>query len=100
MAKDLKVSGRMKVKSLKKDFKETFGAEIRVYKGKKFADDDATLASIRGKDAKGGDISLHGRTLVGNAEKMFKEEMGITIQIADKDGNLADNKISLSQASK
>ena len=106
MAKDLNVSGRMKVKTLKKDFNEIFGVEIKVYKtkttgkGAKVADDNVTLASIRGEGAKGGEISLHGRTKVGNVEKMFKEEMGIGIQILGKDGKMADNSISLTQASK
>ena len=100
MAKEVNVNGRMKVKTLKKDFNDIFSAGIRVYKGQKFADDDATLASIRAKDAKGGDIRIHGRTLVKNVEKMFKEEMGIKIQIENKDGELADNSLSLSQVGK
>ena len=100
MAKELDVGGRMKVKTLKRTFHGTFGVQIRVYKGQKFADDDATLASIRGKDAKGGDIRIHGRTLVKNVEKMFKAQMGIKIQIQDKDGGLADNSLSLSHVGK
>jgi len=100
MAKELKVGGRMKVATLKKDFKEAFGVEIRVYNGKKFADDDATLASIRAKDAKGGDISLVAQTKVGNIEKAFKDQMGITIQVEDKDGSLADNKVTLGSLKK
>jgi hypothetical protein len=31
---ELTVSGRMKVKTLKKDFQEAFGASLRVYNGK------------------------------------------------------------------
>jgi len=100
MAKQVKVSGQMKVATLKKDFKEAFGAGIRIYNGKKFADDNATLASIRAKDAKGGDISIVGQTKVGNVENAFKEEMGITIQIENKDGELADNNVTLGSLSK
>ena len=100
MAKELDVDGRMKVKTLKKNFQEIFGVGIRVYKGKKFADNDATLASIRAESAKGGDISLHGRTLVENVEKMFKDQMGIKIQIENMDGELADNSLSLSKVGK
>ena len=100
MAKQVKVSGQMKVATLKKDFKEAFGAGIRIYNGKKFADDNATLASIRAKDAKGGDISIVGQTKVGNVENAFKEEMGITIQIENKNGELADNNVTLGSLSK
>jgi hypothetical protein len=98
---DLTVDGRMKVKTLKEEFKKSFGVSIRVYSGKKFADDDATLASIRAKDAKkGGSFSIHGRTKVVNVEKSFKEEMGITVQIEDKKGDLADNNLSLAEAAR
>lgn len=106
MAKELNVDGRMKVKTLKKGFNEIFGVEIKVYKtattgkGAKTADVNVTLASVRGEGAKGGQISLHGRTKVGNVEKMFKEQMGIGIQILDKEGKLADNNVSLTQAGK
>ena len=56
---EFNISGRLTVKSLKKQFKEAFGATLRVYKGKQFADDDATLASIRVGDAKGGDMTIY-----------------------------------------
>ena len=42
----------MKVKTLEEQFKAAFGTSLRVYKGKRFADDDATLASIRSEGAK------------------------------------------------
>ena len=100
MAREIKVSGRMKVATLKKDFKEEFGVEIRVYNGKRFADDDATLASIRAEGTKGGDIPLVGQTKVGNVEKAFKEEMGIKIQVEDKTGELADNGVTLGSLAK
>ena len=51
------LNGRTKVKTLKANFKENFGSTLRVYKSVTckgaFADDEATLASIRAKDAKG-----------------------------------------------
>ena len=100
MAKEIKVGGRMKVGTLKRNFQDTFGVDIRVYKGAKFADEDATLASIRSKDAKGGDFSVRGNTKVGNVEKAFKESLGIKIQIENSEGKLASDSITLSAASK
>lgn len=100
MAKELKVAGRMKVSSLKKDFKEAFGVNIRIYNGVKFADDDATLASIRAEGVKAGDIEVVAQTKVGNVEKAFLEKMGIKIQIEDKKGDLADNNVTLGSLSK
>jgi len=98
MAKELKIDGRMKVGTLMKNFKETFGVGIRIYKGKRFADEEVTLSSIRDDDAKGGKVEIHGKTKVGNIEKMFKEQMGITIQVEDKAGKLADDDLTLTKA--
>ena len=96
MAGELKVDGRMKVDTFKDNFKETFGVTIRVYKGPRFADGDVTLSSIRSEDAKGGTISINGKTHVKNVEKMFEDEMGIKVQVENSDGALADNNVSLS----
>jgi hypothetical protein len=97
----LSVSGRQKVKTLKEAFKKEFGVNIRVYNGKKFADDDATLASIRAEGAPAkGDFEVHGKTKVGNVEKQFKEGLGITVQIENTAGELANNDESLAQQRK
>jgi len=97
----LTVSGRQKVKTLKEEFKKEFGVSIRVYHGKKFADDDATLASIRAEGAPGkGDFEVHGRTKVGNVEKQFRETLGIRVQLENAEGGLADDNLSLAQLKK
>ena len=96
MAKDIRVDGRMKVDTFKDNFKETFGVSIRIYKGSRFADGSVTLSSIRAESAKGGKIEINGRTHVKNVEKMFEEEMGIKVQIENKDCELAENNVSLS----
>ena len=94
----LSIDGRKKVKTLREEFKKEFGVSIRVYKGVKFADDDATLASIRKGDApKTGSFEVHGNTKVGNVEKQFLDALGIKVQIEAADGSLADNNLTLSQ---
>ncbi len=99
---EISVSGRMKVSTLRDQFKEAFGATLRVYKGVKFADDDATLASIRSEDApKSGDMTIRGNMLVGNFETKFEETFGIKVQVANADNSaLSDNEISLTKAGK
>ena len=98
---ELTISGRMKVKSLKADFKKAFGSTLRVYNGAKFADDDATLASIRKGDAKGGDVKAHGATKVGNFEKSILQNYGIKIQVASPDDSkLVSDDITLSASGK
>ncbi len=97
----LAVNGRKKVKTLKDEFKKEFGVSIRVYKGPKFADENATLASIRKGDvAKSGDFDVHANTKVGNVEKQFLENLGIKVQIEAADGSLADNNLTLAQLKK
>ena len=98
---DFSISGKMKVKTLKANFKEEYGSTLRVYNGKKFADDDATLASIRKEDAKGGEVKINGKMLVGNFEKKILEEFGIRIQVASPDhSKLADDSVTLTASGK
>ena len=81
---EFKLDGRMKVKTLKEKFKECFGSTLRVYKSASckgaFADDDATLASIRAEGAKGGELVVKGNIKVGNFEKKVAELYGIGVQ--------------------
>ena len=98
---DFNIDGRMKVKTLKKQFKDAFGATLRVYKGNQFADEDATLASIRVGDAKGGELKCAGNLKVGNFENKMKELFGVKVQVANKDDNaLANNDITIAAAGK
>lgn len=93
---DLTISGKMKVKTLKANFKNEFGSTLRVYNGQRFADDDATLASIRKNNAKGGDVKINGKMLVGNFEKKIFEEFGIKVQVATPDDTkLSEDSITL-----
>jgi hypothetical protein len=97
----LNIDGIMRVKTLKDQFKKEFGLTLRVYDGRKFADDDATLASIRKGDSKGGDFSPRKNTLIKNFEEKMIDLFGIRVQVAGKkDDYLCDNNISLSEAEK
>jgi hypothetical protein len=96
---EFSIDGRMKVKTLRKQFKDAFGATLRVYKGNQFADEDATLASIRVGDAKGGELKCAGNLKVGNFENKMKELFGVKVQVANKDDNaLANNDITIAAA--
>lgn len=97
---DFSLNGRTKVKTLKTNFKKNFGGTLRVYKSVSckgsFADDDATLASIRAEGAKGGELIVKGNMLVGNFEKKVVELFGVGVQVANADDTkLADNGITL-----
>jgi hypothetical protein len=95
----LNINGRMKVKTLVSDFKKEFGLTLRVYNGRSFADEGATLASIRKGDAKGGEISPKRNMKVGNLEDKIQELFGIKTQIAGSDDSyLCDNDNTLAKA--
>lgn len=101
---DFSVNGRMLVGTLKKQFKDAFGSSLRVYKGSRFADEDATLASIRDDeeaDTKSGDYAVQGDTLVDDFEKDFFDVFGIKVQVANADDSkLAKNDATLIGAAK
>ena len=99
---DFNISGHMKIKTLKKNFKEQFGSNIRVYNGVKFASDDDTVGKIAKKTVKRGeDVTAHGRTKVANFEEQMSKIYGIKIQVATRDDSeLVGNDISLTQSGK
>ena len=99
---DFSISGNMKIKTLKDNFKDQFGSTIRVYNGVKFASDSDTVGKIAKKSVKRGeDVSANGRTLVGNFEKQMNKNYGIKIQVATRnDSELVANDVSLTQSGK
>lgn len=102
---EFKLDGRMKVKTLKDNFKKNFGSTLRVYKSATcrgaFADDNATLASIRAEGKAGGELTVGGNLKVGNFEKKVAEMYGIGVQVANADNSkLADDNVTLVAAGK
>ena len=91
--KDVAVKGQTKVKTLKKDFKQSFGTEIRIYKsahtgkGARTADDVSTLASIATGGKKITSMTIKKTHTVGDIEAQFGENLGIGIQIMGPGGN-------------
>ena len=83
---EFKINGHMKVKTLKELFFNEFEGTLRVYDGKKLADDEATLASIRSNEgAKGGELSCRASRTVGKFEQEMWDVFGIKVQVATKD---------------
>ena len=100
---DLRIDSRMKVKTLKANFKKAFGATLRVYTTatcKAKADDEATLGQLMG-NAKGGETTFGSNLRVGNFEKKVTEMYGFGVQVANAaDTKLSDNEITLAAAGK
>jgi hypothetical protein len=101
---EFNISGRMLVKTLRNNFKNEFGLDLRVYKGNQFADEEATLASL--SDKKVEDFACRSNMLIGNFETSFKEATGLKVQVAllpDTDqapGALLNNAFTLGEASR
>ena len=96
---ELAISGRMQVKTLKAKFKESFGLTLRVYKGSKFADDSATLASL--SDKKVEEFKANSNMKVGNFEENFNKATGLKVQVASpNDQVLARDSSTLSEIKK
>jgi len=101
---EFSLDGRKTVKGLKEDFKKTFGASLRVYTTpncKAFADEKATLASLRAKGKEGGSLVVKGNRTCGSFEKAIADMYGIGVQVANPtDSALAPDDITLSAAGK
>ena len=83
--KTFAIEGRLRVKTLKDHFKETFGGTLRVYNGNKKADDEATLASVRTGDTVSGQVECTENMTVGEFEQEMSDKFGIKVQVASPD---------------
>lgn len=96
---DFTLDGRVKVRTLKEEFKKNFGATLRVYTNvdcKVLADDEATLASIRAEGYAGGEFSVKGNMKVAGFERRVAELYGIGVQVANADDTaFADDTATL-----
>lgn len=99
---DFTISGQLKIGTLKKRFKESFGSTLRVYKGPRFADDDLTVAQLSGRKVpQGSEVSAHGNTKVAKFEQAVLETYGIKVQVSSPDDSkLVKDDITLSSSGK
>lgn len=82
---EVKVDGRMTVKTFCERFKETFNATLRVYDGRKCAAADATLASLRKEGCTGGEMTCTDEDTVEYFEYFIKNLYGIHVEVATID---------------
>ena len=100
---DFDVKGNMKVKTLQKKFSDSFGCELRVYNGKRFAEKNHTIAKIRDKkiSTTGEEFKIRASWTVYRLEKQFAESFGIKVQVAlPGNGGLAENSQTLGVVSR
>lgn len=106
---EFKVDGNMTVKMLRDSFKETFGASLRVYKGKtsgrgaRPADDRVTLKSLSGKQnlEDGSEFKVSDAVTIGEFEDSFLATFDLAVQVASyDDSRLLDNDMILKPGKK
>lgn len=101
---EFNVSPQKKLKTLSTEFEKAFGVELVFYKGKQIADGALTLKQLNDKTTKDVDtradgIKIKGSMKVGEAEKVFDTNFGVTVQIK-KDGKLVPNDITIGEAAR
>jgi hypothetical protein len=95
----LNINGRMKVKTLRSEFKTEFGLTLRIYDGRSFADEDSTLASIRKGDSKGGEFAPQRNTKIGTFEIKMMNMFGIKVQVSGSDDSyLCNDELTIAGA--
>lgn len=100
------VAPQKKLKTISADFKKAFELTLVFYKGATIADGDLTLAALNKKTTKDVKSTADGLKIkasmkVGDAEKLFDTNFGVTVQIKDKSGaKLVPNGITIGQAAR
>ena len=100
------VAPQKKLKTISADFKKAFELSLVFYKGVHVADGDLTLAALNKKTTKDVKTTADGLKIkasikVGDAEKLFDQNFGVTVQIKDAEGTkLVPNEITLGQAAR
>ena len=100
------VAPQKKLKTISADFKKAFELTLVFYKGAAIADGDLTLAALNKKttkevNAKADGLKIKASMKVGDAEKLFDANFGVTVQIKDAKGTkLVPNDITIGQAAR
>ena len=100
------VAPQKKLKTIAADFKKSFELTLVFYKGAAIADGDLTLAALNKKttkevNAKADGLKIKASMKVGDAEKLFDTNFGVTVQIKDAKGTkLVPNGITIGQAAR
>ena len=103
---EFSVAPNKKIKTLSAEFMNAFGTSLVFYKGATIADGDLTLNQLNKKTSKTVNTKAEAFTIkasmkVGDAEKLFDKNFGVTVQIKDPTGKkLVPNDITIGQAAR
>ena len=98
------VAPNKKLKTISSEFEKAFGVELVFYKGKQIADGALTLKQLNDKttktvETKAEGMKIKGSMKVGDAEKLFDTQFGVTVQIK-KGSKLVPNDLTIGEASR
>ena len=103
---EFSIAPNKKIKTVCREFKNSFGVTLVVYKGNIIAEGDLTINQLNKKTSKqvikdAKDLKIVGAMKVGDVENSMNEIFGIKVQIKDKNGkHLVPNEISIGAASR
>jgi len=102
---EFSVAGNKKLKTISKEFKNSFELTLVFYKGNMIAEGDLTLAKLNQKTSMEVDttsdeeIKIKGNMKVKEVEKLFKSTFGTKVQVKDKSGkHLINDDLTLGDA--
>ena len=103
---EFSVAPNKKLKTISADFKKAFGVSLVFYKGVQIADPELTLNQLNQKTTKtvatnAGDLRIKASMKVGDAEKLFDKNFGVTVQIKDAaEKILIPNDVTIGEAAR
>jgi ADP-heptose:LPS heptosyltransferase len=102
---EFNVAPNKKLKTLSKEFKDSFGVDLVFYKGNKIAESTLTLKQLNDKtsiDVKknsNAELKVKASQKVDEVENAFLSSYGVKVQVK-REGKLVPNEITLGQAAR
>ena len=99
------IAPNKKLKTLSKEFRESFELELVFYKGKKIAEETLTLkqlndkTSVKVKKNSDAELLLKASYKIEEVEQAFLSTYGVKVQVK-RNGKLVPNEITLGQAAR
>tara|TARA_B100000513_G_scaffold161506_1_gene78427 strand:+ start:1927 stop:2304 length:378 start_codon:yes stop_codon:yes gene_type:complete len=107
---EFSVSGNKKLRTINKEFKDSFNLSLLIYKGNQRADESLSFAELNKKTSIDVDTSINNMDLqikasmtIKEVERLFFDTFGVKVQIGDKKGKIIGSKfdsITLGEASR
>lgn len=96
----LQVSADMTAGQLKAAFREIYGAELKLYRGRSEAVDGAVLKTLTKVRFREGILPVSPKNKIKNIEASFREQFGLRVQVEIVAGTLAKNSATLAKVSR